>query len=195
VAAGPREVVFETYRQFPQRCDSLVALFGPAGHVLRNTRLPLSGSLIAGCFEHLSSRLLAATCRAIELGFRAPWTQSVGHKLGVIGSRAPRPDIDQVLAHMATVDLTTLRQLFLSAEQHSAEPVLPRLRVPLLIVAADRDRFAPPGCVALPMHAAACGSTLVRLPHATHTALLEEPELIASVVENFVSTPHVVTRA
>lgn len=53
----------------------------------------------------------------------------------MIGSRAPRADIEQVLAHMATVDPSTLRQLLLSAEHHSAEPVLHKLRVLLLIVA------------------------------------------------------------
>jgi pimeloyl-ACP methyl ester carboxylesterase len=59
------------------------------------------------------------------------------------------------------------------------------LRVPLLIMAGDVDPFAPSELVGVPMHAAAARSVLVRLPRGTHTALLEEPELIAKTVEDF----------
>src|SRR4051812_48226154 len=38
------QAVFEMYRQFPERCNALVTLFGPAEHALRNTALPIPGS-------------------------------------------------------------------------------------------------------------------------------------------------------
>ena len=65
--------------------------------------------------------------------------------------------------------------------------MLSQLAVPLLILSGDRDPFAPSELVGVPLHRAAPGSQLLRLPNGTHTALLEEPQLIADTVEEFVT--------
>src|SRR4051812_36631578 len=40
------QIVLETYRQRPERCAALIALFGPPGHALLHTHLPLGGAHI-----------------------------------------------------------------------------------------------------------------------------------------------------
>ena len=104
----------------------------------------------------------------------------------MIGENARPGDMQRVIAHIGSVDARTLRMMLLSAEEQSAYDLLPHLTVPLLILAGDRDPFAPSELVGVPVHRAAPGSELIRLPSGTHTALLEEPELIARSVEDFV---------
>jgi pimeloyl-ACP methyl ester carboxylesterase len=101
----------------------------------------------------------------------------------LIGAKTRDDDIRQVLAHIGTVDTATLRAMLLSLQSHSAQDVLPNVRVPLLIFSGDRDPFALSDRVGVPMHESAPGSELIRLLHGTHTALLDEPEEIAREVE------------
>jgi pimeloyl-ACP methyl ester carboxylesterase len=184
------QVVFETYRQFPERCDSLVALFGPAEKLLTTTRLPVAPVLIETLVRRMPPALFRLWCRTLARAFLLPGSQSLGRALGLIGPRTRAYDVSELCAHIATVDPPTLQTMLLSAQEHSARSVLQTLRVPLLILAGDRDPFAPAELVGVPMHALAPGSELLRLPDATHTALLEEPELIASSVEAFLDRKH-----
>ena len=62
-----------------------------------------------------------------------------------------------------------------------------RLDCPVLLLSGDRDPFAPSELVGVPLQHSAPGSELLRLPLGTHTALLEEPQLIAETVERFVT--------
>jgi pimeloyl-ACP methyl ester carboxylesterase len=74
-----------------------------------------------------------------------------------------------------------------SAQEHSAHDILAGVGVPVLIVAGDRDPFAPAERVGVPLHRAIPGSELLRLPKGTHTALLDHAEAIADAVEEFVA--------
>jgi pimeloyl-ACP methyl ester carboxylesterase len=77
--------------------------------------------------------------------------------------------------------------MLISLQEHSARSILGTLRVPLLIVAGDKDPFARSELVGIPLHRSAPKSELIRLPEGTHTALLEEAELIGERVEAFVA--------
>jgi pimeloyl-ACP methyl ester carboxylesterase len=181
------QVVLETYRQLPERCAALVTLLGAAGHVLQTTRLPLPGTVIETLVRRTPAAVFDAQYRALSQAFRVPGGLLLGRVLGLIGRHATDGDMRQVIEHIGTVDPYTLQRLLLSAHQHSAQAVLRALHVPLLIVAGDRDPFAPSARVGMPMHAAAPGSELLRLAQGTHTALLEEPEVIAQAVEDFLA--------
>jgi len=60
---------------------------------------------------------------------------------------------------------------------------LPSLRVPLTILAGERDRVTPWHTHALLMHDAVAGSTLVRLPECGHWLLRQQPERVAQAIE------------
>jgi pimeloyl-ACP methyl ester carboxylesterase len=181
------QVVLETYRQLPERCVSLAVLFGAAGRVLSTTQLPLAGKLIERLVRSTPPAAFGALCTLLSTAMRAPGSLTIGRKLNLIGEHARPADMQRVIEHIGKVDPRTLRVMLLSAEEHSAHPVLSRLHVPLLILAGDKDPFAPSDLVGVPLHNAAPGSELLRLPHGTHTALLEEPQLIAATVEDFVT--------
>jgi pimeloyl-ACP methyl ester carboxylesterase len=120
--------------------------------------------------------------RAMQL----PGSVELGRKLGLVGPRASDEDMREVIEHIVKVDAHTLQSMLLSIQEHSARTVVRSLRVPLLIVSGDKDPFAPSELVGVPLHAAAPGSELLRLPDGTHTAMLEEHELITECVLAFV---------
>ena len=60
---------------------------------------------------------------------------------------------------------------------------LPSLRVPLTILAGERDRVTPWHTHASPMHHAVAGSTLVRLPECGHWLFRQQPELVTQAIE------------
>jgi pimeloyl-ACP methyl ester carboxylesterase len=180
------QIVLETYRQLPALCQGLVMVLGSAGHALQTTRLPVSGDLIYRLVRATPPRAYAAFVRAFAYAARKPAALPLGRWLGLIGPRATPEDMLEVTEHIGRLDAPTLQRMACSSEEHSAHAVLAALEVPLLILAGDKDPFAPTELVGLPLSRAAHGSELVRLPGGTHTALLEEPELIARTIERFI---------
>lgn len=178
------QLVLEMYRQKPQRCAALALLFGPAGRVLSTTRLPLPGAWFAPLVRALPAGAFKLMSRGVALAAAAPTAIPLGRALGLIGPKAREDDVREILAHIGQVDAASLRAMLLSLQSHSAQDVLPRVRVPLLIFSGDKDPFALSDRVGVPMHEAAPGSELIRLLEGTHTALLDEPEEIAREVEN-----------
>jgi pimeloyl-ACP methyl ester carboxylesterase len=179
------QIALETYRQVPERCSGLALLLGPAEHVLRTTRLPVDGAVLSA-FAHLAPpRVFAQVYRAAAYGWRVPGTAALGRWFGIVGKATTNEDVALAIGHMTETHAPTVQALLRSAESHSAYDVLPKVRVPLLIVTGDVDPFAPSELVGVPMHRAAPGSEFVRLPHGSHTALLDHADSIASIVEAF----------
>ena len=177
------QLVLEMYRRSPERCAALALLFGPAGRVLDTTRLPLPGAWFAPLLRAAPAAAFEMFSRAVSRALLVPGVIPLGRKLQLIGPHTNEYDMRQVLSHIGTVDSGTLRQMLLSLQGHSAHGVLPQVRVPLLIMAGERDPFAPAEAVGVPMHEAAPQSEFVRLSEGTHTALFDEVDAIARAVE------------
>jgi pimeloyl-ACP methyl ester carboxylesterase len=179
------QVVLETYRQFPGRCAGVALVLGGAGNVLNTTRLPLAGPVIERIVRASPARLFELIAYAFGRVLRLQGGQELGRSLGLIGPNAKPEDMRHVIEHIGAVDSTTLRSLLISLQEHSARSTLATLRVPLLIVAGDKDPFAPSELVGVPLHQSTPNSELLRLPDGTHTALLEHPELIGARIQAF----------
>jgi pimeloyl-ACP methyl ester carboxylesterase len=178
------QVVLEMYRQRAARCRALVLLFGPAGHALSGTRLPLSGSTLDAMLRGPAGITFAGVLlRGAQLA-RLPGVVGLTRQLGLVGT-ASDEDVRGLIREMLAIHVPSARKLACSAEDHSGLDVLRRLAVPLLIMAGDRDLFAPSAAAGERMHALAKGSEYVRLPEATHSALLDHVPQIASTVDSF----------
>jgi pimeloyl-ACP methyl ester carboxylesterase len=154
--------------------------------VLDSTRLPVSGRAIDRLAAALSPRAFLPLFRLLTIGMPTPLGLALGHRTGLFGPRVSNEDALEITRHIGTVDPATLLRMLRSCQAHDARSVLSTLQVPLLIVAGDRDPFAPSELVGVRMHAQAPRSELLRLPEGTHTALLEQYEQIANVIEAFV---------
>lgn len=177
--------VLETYRQMPALCQSLVLLLGGAGRALDHTRLPLGGESIDWLARKLPKAAFVGMFHALTAAFRSPAAPIAGRLFGLVGPELSHADLREVTDHIATVDPLTLQRMLCSSQEHDAHGVLSSLHVPCLIVAGEQDPFAPAALVGERLRRAAPGSELVRLAGATHTAMLEQPEHIAELIERF----------
>jgi pimeloyl-ACP methyl ester carboxylesterase len=179
------QVVLETYRRHPERCKALILLLGSAGRVLSTTQLGLPGHIIDGLVRRTPAPLFGAVVRLFALGARAPGGQQIARALGLIGKATPAHDAARILEHLGHLDPDTVKVMTTSAEQHSAWELLPRIAVPVLIVAGERDPFAPAETVGAAMHDRCPRSELLRLPAGTHTALIDHATEIGDAVDDF----------
>lgn len=180
------QVVFELYRRRPERCSALVALLGAAGHVLSTAKLPLGRDALYGLLRYVPEALFAPVFRAMMKGADADRAVTIGKRSRLIGRDTTQADARRFLAHLRTLDATTVQRMAASVEEHSAHGVLGRIAVPVLVVAGDLDPYAPADRVGVPLHQAIPGSELLRLPRGTHTALLDHAAVIGERVEEFV---------
>jgi pimeloyl-ACP methyl ester carboxylesterase len=181
------QVVLETYRRHPDRCRALVLLLGSAGRVLSTTRLGLPGHIIDGLVRRTPAPLFGALMRLFALGARGPGGQHIARALGLIGKATSAHDAARILEHLRHLHTDTVKVMIATAEQHSAWELLPRIQVPVLIVAGERDPFAPAETVGAVMHSRCPRSELLRLPGGTHTALIDHATEIGEAVDDFLT--------
>lgn len=177
------QVALEAYRRAPARVRGLALLLGPSGRVF-DTALGPVGPLLHRAIRRLPARgfdLAFRGTRAI-VGLRGSYR--LGQWLRLIGPEATKADVQLYIDHfLRDIDAATLAAMALAAQEHDASDLLATITAPTLVVAGDRDVFAPTDRVGLPLHRAIRGSELLRLPGGTHTSLFEHAGAIAAAVE------------
>jgi pimeloyl-ACP methyl ester carboxylesterase len=179
------QVVFELYRQAPERCSTLVALLGGAGRVLSTAKLPLGRDALYGLLRYLPEPIFAPVFRSMMKSADADRAVTIGKRSRLIGRDTSHADARRFLAHLRTLDPTTVKHMAASAEEHSAHDILSTIDVPVLVVAGDFDPYAPSERVGIPLSETIADCELLRLPRGTHTALLDHAGVIGERVEEF----------
>jgi pimeloyl-ACP methyl ester carboxylesterase len=88
------------------------------------------------------------------------------------------------MKHMVDIDLPMFLRMLRSAGEHSAEDMLATVKVPVLVIAGDKDAFTPPQ-YAEQMAAALPQGELLMLAGATHVAPLERRDVVNERIERF----------
>ncbi len=179
------QVGFEYYRNHPERVLALVPMLGSAGRTLE-TFFDYAGS--PKLFE-LASRLVdsqgAAAHALIRPILRSPLAWFVTWKLDLVDPvYASREDMVKYLGHIARLDLRVFLHNVLEVQKHDAWDVLPKIIVPTLIIAAERDAFTPMWLSRKEVDTIP-GAELLVLADASHAALIEQPENIHHRVARF----------
>jgi len=178
------QVSLETFRRHKARVSGLVLLCGAPGHPLKT---------FGG--HDLLERALPSVRRTIDAapGFVArAWRRLVPTRLSFDLARltelnadlVERDELQPYLEGMARIDpqlfLTTLHY----ANCHNAEPFLPTVDVPTLVIAGDRDGFTPPD-LSTKMSDAIPDSEMLMVEGGSHTAPIERPHLIERTLRDF----------
>ncbi|HET9554778.1 MAG TPA: alpha/beta hydrolase [Anaeromyxobacteraceae bacterium] len=178
------QVALEAHRRAPDRVDGLVLVCGAPGHPLDTFH---DAPFLSAAFPYARqaverfpavARLLMRSVVPTELALELAMTFEVNSKL------VAREDLVRYLADLADIDTALFVKLLGSASQHDASDHLPRIQVPTLIIAGEKDSFTPMW-LSVKMHAAIPGSELLVLPGGTHVGPLEHPELCALRLEKF----------
>jgi pimeloyl-ACP methyl ester carboxylesterase len=96
-------------------------------------------------------------------------------------------DVEPYFQHALHVDFTLFARMLQAAGEHSAEDLLPHVRVPTLVVAGSRDTFTPPE-VSVAMAQAIPGARLELIPGGSHILPLEEREQVRELLRAFLSS-------
>jgi pimeloyl-ACP methyl ester carboxylesterase len=99
-------------------------------------------------------------------------------------SKVSADDVAPYFEHVKNLDFSMFLDMLRAAGEHSAEDLLPSVRVPTLVVAGDRDSFTPPE-VSRAMSEAIPNAEFVLLPGGSHLGPLERREEVRLKILDF----------
>ena len=180
------QVALEAYRLRPERVAGLVFLCGSFGRVTFTFK---GTDLLANVLPNLIAFVTSHRRLARGLWSRVPpgLALRVAKMTGDVDtSRVRVEDIAPYFDHALHVDFELFLKMLSKAGEHSAEDLLPEIRVPVLVVAGDRDSFTPPE-VSRAMAEAIPGAEFELLRGASHVAPLEQRELLNERLGRFLA--------
>jgi pimeloyl-ACP methyl ester carboxylesterase len=179
------QVALEALRLFPANLRGLVLICGSFGNVTRSFRgMPV--------LDMILPKLMDIVEKQPEL-VRAIWSRippEVALKAALLArdvdpDKVQREDILPYLKHMTHVDFPMFLKMLRAAGDHSAEEWLAEIKVPVLVVAGERDTFTPPSLSSF-MAELIPGAELLMVPGGTHVAPIEQPELVGERIRALV---------
>ena len=178
------QVALEEYRRHPDKVKGLVLICGTYGKVtatFKNT--PILDLILPKLVDTVIKHENVA--RAIWSRIPPEMALKIALTAGDIDPERIRPeDILPYLTHMTHIDLPMFLKMLRAAGEHSAEDLLPRVKVPTLIIAGERDSFTPP-FLAEAMAKAIPDAELLMLERGTHVASIEQHEIVDAKIAEF----------
>ncbi len=137
------QVSLELYRRHRSQVAGLVSLAGPPSKALAQ----FQGTDV---FGHVLPFVRAASKRARDLTVRlwrrvlpSRWLPLVGLHTQLHPMRIELGDLEFYLRQMSEIDPELFLEMLGEASRHTAEDLLPSVRVPTLVMAGAHDRFVP----------------------------------------------------
>lgn len=180
------QVILEFFHRFPGRTVALVPICG-------SFEKPLSTFHDSAFLE----RFLPVLSRFYERHTRVfvdLWRELLPTKLAfwvsvlveVNYAMVKVEDFMPYLEHLSRMDLRLFFRMLQLANRHSARDWLEGVDVPVLIIGGEKDKFTPVH-LSREMHELIPGSDLQILPGGSHTAPIEQPDLITLRLEKFLA--------
>jgi pimeloyl-ACP methyl ester carboxylesterase len=179
------QVILEFHRNHPERVRGLVPLLGTAGRALESF------------YDYAGSpRLFRAASRFLDsMGDRShfvirpimesPLAWWVARKASLVDPLYCRKeDLLPYMRHLASLDIRVFLHTVLLTQEHDAWDTLAGIKVPTLVIAAERDTFTPMW-LSRKMVATIPGAELLVLAEGSHAALIEQPDTIHHRIDRF----------
>lgn len=178
------QVCLEAYRLNAARTDALVLMCGSYGKVTRTFHgtdalsriLPLALDFAAN-YPRLLRALVSRTPANIALRIAR-----LSREIDPIRTRAE--DMLPYFEHLSGMEPALYLRMLEAAGKHTAEDLLPRVHVPTLVIAGERDTFTPPR-LAEQMARQIEHATLEIVAEGSHSCAIEQPELVNERVVAF----------
>jgi pimeloyl-ACP methyl ester carboxylesterase len=178
------QTALELFSLAPNRVGSLILLSGAA----RVTWAEVPAAPALGRFVLRTLRLLRSTPRLVTETLRrslqSPEAYTWARRLGLIGEQVTADEFTILAAGLAQMDVAIYADTLAQLSRYDARDVLPRVDVPTLVIAGDRDLFTSRREVER-LVSEIRGAEYLPLPGATHYALLDEAERVNLRIEKF----------
>ena len=180
------QTILEVYRAAPDMVLGLVPMAGPYenplntffGRSIWNQLFPLGRIAITA----IPSFFFSAWWK---IGNRPDMGLKAAQLIGAAGPTVTKDALAPYIAHLSTRDPIILFTAIEAMRQHSAADLLPKIKVPTLILVAEKDNFTPPA-LQHHMHDEIPESELISFPEATHCLPIEEAEALGDAIHRFV---------
>jgi 3-oxoadipate enol-lactonase len=178
------QVALEFYRRHHERTAGLISLAGPPGQ-------PLASFRGTNGFAFALPFMVAATRVAKQLTTRV-WRSilpsrpvfDLGLRWEVNSARIDSRDFELYLRGMSEMNPELFVAMLEQAHRHCADDLLPRIRVPTLVIAGARDQFVPLTRLR-EMAFAIPGARWEVFEEATHALPAEYPEELSERIATF----------
>ncbi|MCA9534146.1 MAG: alpha/beta hydrolase [Myxococcales bacterium] len=178
------QVALETFNLAQERVSNMTLLNGVSGQIYESVmNLGFMDKVVPPTLRALGGapRMVEAVVRQ-AVGF--PGTVQLAKALGLAAPTLDEDIFRALAASFKGLDMGVYLRLLELLGEHDATPLLPRVDVPVLVVAGDRDVMTPRAAAAR-MAASIPGAELMVIPGATHYAAVEYPELVNLRLEKF----------
>ncbi len=180
------QVALETYRRHEARVAGLILICGASSHPLKTFRGSDQLEQLLPVVEKWIHRVPRVVNRLTRTLLPTRLAYEVASRLEIRRELVEPSDFMPYLEGMARIDTRLFVAMLSSAGQHSADDLLPDVKVPALVIAGERDGFTPAER-SRAMAAAIPGAELLEIPNASHTAPIERPQLVDSTIRDFVA--------
>lgn len=179
------QVIFELWKQAPERVAGLIPICGPYGK-------PLDTAL---GFPQLSHALFdtlygAVTTFPDEIQsvirplLRSPLPMQIARMGAINAHLAPADDMQPYFDHLSQMELQVFFLMFGEMQRHDAGPWLGKIDAPTLVVAGEHDLMTPLS-LSHEMQERIPDAELLILPKGSHAGLIEHPDLLNLRIEKF----------
>jgi pimeloyl-ACP methyl ester carboxylesterase len=137
------QVALELHRRHRPQVAGLVSLAGPASKALAQFQGTDVFSQVLPLVRAASKRAKDLTVRLWRRVLPSRWLPWVGLHTQLNPMRIELGDLEFYLRQMSEIDPELFLEMLGEAARHTAEDLLPAVRVPTLVVAGAHDRFVP----------------------------------------------------
>lgn len=178
---------FELSRLCPERIEAIVALSGGFGRVFSHTVIGRAGAGVLQPGMDVFRRVMEALGGPILKAADGPLLLPTMKRLGLVGRTLDEEVFQDLVREYVRLDFGIYNRIMAGLDEHDAEEALAGVRVPVLIIAGDKDPMTP-HWVSEKMRSLLRDSELMILPLGTHYLPVEFPEMINLRVEKFLRT-------
>ena len=181
------QVALEFHRRYPERVKALVLLCGSYGFPLDTVHDDTMLRRVFPFVRFLVELSPDMARRVTRFAMKTEFALQVALTFELNRELLARTDMIPYFDHLAEMDPVVFVRTLESLAEHSAWDHLPRIRVPTLIVGGEQDRFTPLW-LSRRMADAIRDSEFMIVPHGSHAAPLEQPQLMAERIARFLRT-------
>lgn len=178
------QVCLEFHRRHPERVLGLVLLCGSYGFPLDTVHDDTLLKRVFPAVRMLVELMPKPVTVLNRLAMRTELALQMALSFELNRELMQRNDLYPYFDHLAKMNPAVFVRTLDSLAEHTAWDHLPNIDVPALIIGGERDRFTPMW-LSRRMAEAIPGSEFMIVPHGSHTAPLEQPQLVGQRVERF----------
>ncbi len=178
------QVALEAYRRLPGFAEALVLLNGTFGRPLDTAvPLPFARRFVPPVLQ-VAERLHQPVGKVMRALAAQPEFVSVMKRFGMMADTVDEGEFTEIAVAFAGLDVEVFLRTLRALGDHDASRILPRIEVPVLVVAGDHDRMTPRGLSQQMVRKIPRAEILV-VRGGTHYTAVEFPELVALRIGRF----------